>query len=42
VAHDALGRDRRDVLVSLMKALATFEPQREGNGVGEVRVARRE
>jgi hypothetical protein len=42
VPHNAFGSDSRHLFVSLMNALATFEPQREGNGVGEVRVARRE
>jgi len=36
VAYNTLGSDSRHVLVGMMHALATFELQGEGNGVGEV------
>jgi len=36
VPHNAFGSDSRHILIGMMHALATFELQGEGNGVGEV------
>jgi hypothetical protein len=36
VAHNAFGSNSRHVLIGLMDALATFEPQSKGDGVGKV------
>ena len=36
VAHNALSSDCGHILVGMMNALATFEPQREGDRGGEV------